>query len=297
MGIHTTDRYLSSGLSLVSVSYDHTLIFLHVPKTGGSTLNHVVDWNYERVYRMQYYHQIADFVALPAAQKRQYDCLRNGFYYGIHEHLPQQATYIAMLRHPIDRFVSAYYYTMARRRREGLPDPDASMEQLLEQEPFQAHMQLSLLRGAASIDEALHTPLQAGDVGRAQQHIEDHFALAGVLDYYDQSLLLMQRKLGWSRVFYSRRNTRRAATPPLPATLQRELEAICEPALEFYAWATQRLEAEIAAQGEAFATDLADLRRSNQRFERFYRLSAPLRGTPLWKSLRRSARQLLRSGD
>ena len=35
-----------------------TLIFLHIPKAGGSTLYHVLDWNYDHPYTITVYKQI-----------------------------------------------------------------------------------------------------------------------------------------------------------------------------------------------------------------------------------------------
>lgn len=274
---------------------DHTLIFLHIPKAGGSTLNHIVDWNYKHVYKMQYYHQIPTFVALSDSEKRRYDCVRDGFFVGIDQYLPQQTTYITMLRQPVERFLSAYYYTMARRKREGLPNPDSSIEQFLAQEPFQAHMQLSLLRGGDTIDEALHTPLGPDALETAQRHVETRFAVAGVLDYYDESLILMKQALGWSRAYYARRNVNRdrPQAQDLSPDVRRLVETACEPEFELYDWAKKRLEAVLAQQGDDFQAELARLRQANRRFETLYTLTAPLQNTPVWKLARRTARQLL----
>ena len=279
----------------MSQPYDQMLIFLHMPKVGGSTLNHIIDWNYNHVYKMQYYRQIEPFIALTDAEKRRYDCLRNGFFFGIDQYIPQKTTYITMLRHPVERFLSAYDYTMARRKREGLPDADSSIEQFLEQEPFQAHMQLSVLRGGPTIDDALHTPLGAEALEVAQQHLETRFAVTGVLDYYDESLILMKRALGWSRIYYARRNvnTERSQVHDLPAHVQHVIEAACAPEFELYEWAKQRMEAKLAALDDDFHAELADLRRANRRFERLYHLAAPVRNTPVWKLARSAARRIV----
>jgi hypothetical protein len=270
------------------------VIYLHVPKTGGTTLSHILDWNYPRVHVINHYDQIPPFLALPDDEKRGYDCLRGQIFYGFHAYLPQPATYITMLRHPVKRFVSQYHYTMARRKRENMPDSDLTMEQFLESEPFQAHMQLSLLRGGTSIDDALKTPLGADTLAVAQAHVEAHFTLAGVLDYYDEMLVLMKRALGWSRAYYARRNTRTEAAPPLTDAQRRLVEAACAPDLELYEWVKARMESTLARQGDDFHAELAALKRKNRLFGFAHAIAEPLHRTPIWNTMRGAAKRVLR---
>lgn len=270
------------------------MIYLHIPKTGGTTLSHILDWNYRQVYVINHYDQIPPLLAWSDDEKRRLDCVRGQIFYGLHQYLPQTATYTTMLRHPVKRFVSQYYYTMDRRKREGMADADLTMEQFLESEPFQAYMQLALLRGGATIDEALRTPLGPDALATAKRNIETHFTLAGVLDYYDEMLVLMKRSLGWTRAYYARRNTRAEATPPLTGDLRRRVEQACELDMELYEWVKQRLENTLAEQGDDFQAELATLRRQNRVFGLAYQIAEPLQKTPVWKAMRKTARRLLR---
>ena len=270
------------------------LIYLHIPKTGGTTLSHILDWNYPRVHVINHYDEIPPFLALSDDEKRAYDCLRGQIFYGIHESLPQSATYITMLRHPVKRFVSQYHYTMARRKRDNMPDADLTMEEFLASEPFQAHMQLSLLRGGKSIEDALKTPLGVDALSVAQAHVESHFTLAGVLDYYDEMLMLMKRALGWSRAYYARRNTRSELTPPLTDPQRRLVEKACEPDLELYEWVKARMESTLVGQGDDFRAELAALKRANRLFGLAHAIAEPLHSTPVWNTMRGAAKRILR---
>ncbi len=69
-----------------------TLIFLHISKAGGSTLHHILDWNYEHTHTISVYKQIPPLIALPDAEKRQIQCLKGMVFYGIHQYLPQDCT-------------------------------------------------------------------------------------------------------------------------------------------------------------------------------------------------------------
>jgi hypothetical protein len=228
------------------------VIHLHLGKTGGTTLAHILDWNYSHIHVITHYDQIPPLLALSDEEKRRCDCLRGQFFYGIHQYFPQPAVYITIMRHPMKRFISQYYYTMERRRRQNLPGQDLTMEQFLDSEPFQAYMQLCLLRNTGSIEEALHTPLAPDAVAEAKRNIETHFVVAGTLDYYDESLILMKRALGWSRAFYARRNTGTTASKPISDSMRRRVERTMEPELEVYEWVETRLKATLAEQDDSF---------------------------------------------
>src|SRR6478735_12055948 len=122
------------------------LIFLHIPKTGGSTLNPILDWNYDnKSFEITRYPQIDTFLALSDAEKLQYRVLRGQIYYGLHQGIPEACQYISILRHPYKRLISQYFYLNVRKAKLGEALTDMPFEQFLEHEPFQAYMQLNLL--------------------------------------------------------------------------------------------------------------------------------------------------------
>ncbi len=90
------------------------LIFLHIPKTAGTTLNRIIEWQYNplSIFTMDPYRIRATperLKQLPEARRRRLRMVRGHFYYGVHEYLPQGSTYITMLREPVARFLSSYY--------------------------------------------------------------------------------------------------------------------------------------------------------------------------------------------
>lgn len=275
-----------------------TLIFLHISKAGGSTLNHILDWNYDRTRTITVYKQIPPLIALPDEEKRQIQCLKGMVFYGIHHYLPQECEYITILRHPIDRVISHYYHLFARKRRLGEPIHDMSLEDVLELEPFWTTYQLRLLVGGSTIESVLHDPLPEHALEIAQQNLARHFVMAGVLDYYDETLLLMKHTCGWTRAFYARQNIgqRRAPRGDISAATRRRLEQDCALEMQLYQYVKQQTETLIAQQGPGFQTELTKLRQANTRFERLYRVAEPLRNTPLWGWARRLARGINQRG-
>src|SRR5947208_10260939 len=95
------------------------LIFLHIPKTAGTTLNRILERQYSplAIFTMDPYRIRATaerLKRLPERRRRRLRVVRGHLFYGIHESLPQGATYITLLREPVARFLSSYYFILRR---------------------------------------------------------------------------------------------------------------------------------------------------------------------------------------
>src|SRR6266581_2281326 len=95
------------------------LIFLHIPKTAGTTLNRIIEWHYNplSIFTIAPYGIRATaerFKTLSEQRRRRFRVVRGHLFYGIHEFLPQGATYITLLREPAARFLSSYYFILRR---------------------------------------------------------------------------------------------------------------------------------------------------------------------------------------
>src|SRR6266403_3878281 len=95
------------------------LIFLHIPKTAGTTLNRIIEWQYNplSIFTIDPYGIRATterFKTFSEQRRRRLRVVRGHLFYGIHEFLPQAATYITMLRDPVARLLSTYYFILRR---------------------------------------------------------------------------------------------------------------------------------------------------------------------------------------
>lgn len=118
-------------------SGDGTLIFIHIPKSGGTSLRSAL----AKVYRSQeraYLYPPTDlagaetpeaFAARPEAERRRVRLVIGHLHYGVHASIPGPWRYVTMLRDPIDRVISLYYHFLSLPRVRS--DSRAAMERTL----------------------------------------------------------------------------------------------------------------------------------------------------------------------
>ena len=95
-----------------------TIIFLHIPKTAGSTLHTILQKQYpgDQLCHLKgdphIDTAITNFKSMDSTQKKQIRLLTGHFEFGIHQWLPQTAVYFTLLRHPVERVLSYYYFIL-----------------------------------------------------------------------------------------------------------------------------------------------------------------------------------------
>jgi hypothetical protein len=189
----------------VSTLVPRPLIFLHVPKAAGSTLQEIIARQYAGGSSFVFTgdrERYQGFIDLPERERAAYDLLLGHVQFGIHDHLPDPATYITMLRDPIDRVVSHYHFILARPEHylhESLKRKGYSLRDwLLEDHPLVLdNFQLRWL---------LPTPfaeVPPGGITRsmfdeARWNLENAFSVIGLVEYFADSLACFERAFGWS---------------------------------------------------------------------------------------------------
>jgi Galactose-3-O-sulfotransferase len=191
------------------------LIFLHIPKTAGTTLNRIIERQYSpfAIFTIDPHRIRATterLKRLPEERKRRLRVVRGHLPYGIHEFLPQGATYITLLREPVARVLSAYYFVLRRPlnplhrklKRERL-----RIEDCLRLFPDRQNLQCRFIAGVehtAINDERL--------LEIAKENLARSFSVVGLSERFEESLMLMARTFAWEIPFYE--NCRVAKTRP-----------------------------------------------------------------------------------
>ncbi|MEO7167963.1 MAG: sulfotransferase family 2 domain-containing protein [Spartobacteria bacterium] len=191
------------------------LIFLHIPKTAGTTLNRIIERQYSpfAIFTMDPHRIRATaerFKHLSEARRRQFQVVRGHLLYGIHHFLPQGATYMTMLREPVARVLSAYYFVLRR--------PLNPLHRRLKRERLRVedcvrlfpHRQNSQCRFLAGVEDTGSCDERTLDI--AKEHLTKSFSVVGIAERFEESLMLMAKTFDWEVAFYE--NHKVAKTRP-----------------------------------------------------------------------------------
>lgn len=279
-------------------------VFVHMPKAGGTTLQDIIQRQYPlaatwdiRGESMELLQSSVDRLRhMPERDRETIACVKGHVPFGIHRWLPGTPRYVTMLRDPIQRNVSDYFFALntpghmlfERMRRDRLSLKDFV---LLRDEQGLSDICCRLLSGAVSWDRlAPLLTLPAGALATAKENLERCFAVVGITERFNESLLLLQSAFGWKDVRYERVNVTR--DKPAEVTLTgEELDAIRlynGRDIELYELAMQLMDTRIAEQGAGFEARVRRFRQENARYQRWRRLR---RAVPKW--LRKAKLMLL----
>lgn len=273
---------MNSTVSAIRVA-PNLLINFHIPKTGGTTLNILLRANFPGAAyfdakvggsRSAFWTEPAEgieraFRLLPPEKQSAVRCVSGAHLpMGVHTVFGRPAEYITILRDPIDRVVSNYYYT--RDNMIGRDPRLGTLEGYIESRiDFGAeNFQVRILSGAAELDpgndaERVARPfaeVEPRHLEMAKRNIDAHFLAAAPLADFTALVLMLRRLYGWEwrRTLFDRINPtkgRAKLADIAPATLRR-IEELNRFDIDLYRWVEARFRSQIEELGPSFAREL-----------------------------------------
>lgn len=245
-----------------SPTHPAALIFLHIPKTAGTTLNRIIEWQYDPrlIYTVDPYQIRATasrLKTLSEARRRRLRVVRGHLLYGIHECLPQGGTYITMLRDPVKRVLSSYQFILRRPLHplhRKLKAKGIGVEEFLKFTANRQNLQTKMLAGVPYVG-----PCDEQTLARAKEHATKSFRVVGISERFHESLLLIASSFGWDIPYYENRKVSKNRPAVDPATV--ELIRQHNPYdLELYEFGRQRFEEDMVRNADAIARTAAALK-------------------------------------
>lgn len=255
---------------------DRLHFFLHIPKTAGTTLSEVLAANYPAKSILEAYDHAA-YRRIRALDARSIAGLRlmlgHIFIHDYEEFFGGEVPLAAFtfLREPVARVVSEYHFLRSwpgQHLYTMMNEEDISLAQFVETNRQQLrHHGKNLM--TKSLCGAQKNDTDEAMLERAWSNLSERFACFGLVERFDESLLLLGQALGLSTLFYDRRNVNpdRPARQDLNPATRKIIEDHNALDLELYARAASLLDARIKAQGEPFQARLRTFRKVNERFQ------------------------------
>jgi Sulfotransferase family len=246
--------------------HNRPLIFLHIPKTAGTTLRAIVNRQYpgNSILWGSGFELRELLRTLPEHRKRAIRVLQGHMPFGLHAYLPDPAQYITMLRDPIDRTISTYYFIKRRPRNrlhKQVVDMNMSLRDFVRSgvAPRASNQQTRAISGLRDTDVSIR------DLDLAKRNLAMYFCAVGITEQFDESIVMFKRVLGWHDIQYTRRNVTkdRPCTSELPHSTLKLIEKHNIFDMELYEFAKKKFDDVLREQDSMFWNEVCNLRRLN----------------------------------
>jgi len=260
------DRALKKGLEQAATASDVSssvtpdapvVLFLHIPKAGGSTLGEYVynqccapnashdDPLNAGVAYLEYGFLKPDELVVPEhvvnlLGRPDLRAVIGHFWFGLHEHIARPCRYITLLRDPLERVVSLYYFAKLQ--------DTMSLEEFARKPPFR-EVDNDQTRRIAGVNPPAGECTRA-TLDLARENLRRHFDVVGTTERMDETLAQLNVKLGWNREVVSiprNVNTERPKSSLLTPEAVDAIRARNELDYELWRYASELLDESIGA--------------------------------------------------
>jgi hypothetical protein len=206
-----------------SQSGPRVLVFLHLPRTAGTTLARFLRSKFAPAEVFHPYLAAGETLAeqlpaLRALSRRTRDRLRlvlaGHAEFGQHEALGSSVRYLTVTRNPVDRVVSTYRFLHDH------PDDPLYPQVVGEGMSLASFVRSKSAKGINDwqVRCLAGVPRNAPEWGsdvleKAKRNIEEHFAVVGVTERFPEMIVLLGRLFGWRDLHYATLNTSSSTAP------------------------------------------------------------------------------------
>jgi hypothetical protein len=257
----------------------YTLVFIHMPKAAGSTLQRIIDRQYSGlktfdidgngIPRVQA--SIDHLRSMSEAERAELRCVKGHVPYGIGKWLREPVRYISMLREPVARAISDYNFAAGDPAHNLYKEVNEKSMSLLQYVEMRARLGLAnlytrMLGGCVNWENlALSGALPQSALESAKENVRK-CACVGITERFDESVLLFKKKLGWSGCNYVRQNvtpSKRIGRQEITGDVEEAIKEYYRLDIELYQYCRDIFYETIQKEGHDFEVELAAFRKEN----------------------------------
>jgi Sulfotransferase family len=235
--------------------HDYCLVFMHIPKTAGTTLYPSLQWSYPPHQTLHIdipkneLHRLEQF---PLEYRSNLRLLHGHFAFGVHKYVPRTCRYVTVLREPVTRVISAYKHVL---KRTGHPYHERVIRGRIDLEEFIQTFWLEEKRNRQirNLCNEYDAPVNQDLLEQAKRNLEG-FLVVGLTERFEETFALIRRTVGLRLPFYVTRNV----GFPLQAS-ERAIQLIREREeldMELYTFAQHLFDERVEAQGSSFGLEV-----------------------------------------
>ena len=249
---------------------DRCVVFVHLPRTGGTTVAKVLDRKYRsRVLHLEtLWKPLASVGDLPFDERAAARVVTGHVHYGVHEYIPRECVYVTMLREPVARIASMYRFIRGNPKHwlhDELVRSEMGLEEFAETaaDPGVDNHQTRLIAGIGSGEFGQpQSELGAEALETAKRNLRA-FGAVGLTERFDESFILLRRALGWRLPMYMSVNAARTEGERLDGRALATIRERNRLDLELYDFGRELFAAAVGQSGASFRRELAAFRALN----------------------------------
>lgn len=223
---------------------DEVLVFLHIPKTAGLSFIQSIQCHFERNEVTVMPQKVIEQQGNPREYLKPYRFIAGHNNYSIQKYLTKKSVFVTMLRHPIERTISAYYHAQR--------DVEHEFHQLALSHDLEGYLENRQVRNAVTnlMSRYLYPDVVWEDIPdhivQLKQRL-DGIRFVGITSMFEESLLTVHHHFGWAynqKVPKLNVNTERKPVEEISYRVRQDIQSMTTIDMELYRHGVMRLTAE-----------------------------------------------------
>lgn len=268
----------------------YPIIFTHVPRTGGTTLNKIFKNNFSTHDQFEFeinhngtaQDSLVLFDKMTAEDKERFLFLNGHINFGIHKYYNQSCTYTTLFRNPINRILSYYHLILIESKH------------FLHKTIIKNRINLTdLLTSKISIEfNNAQVRQLSGETGKcneftlekAIENLEKFYPVFGLTERYDESLVLLSKYFNFLPPYYVLLNKgKNQNTFKVTEKIKQTIYETNQLDIKFYEYAVKKFQKLVDLQGSDFNNDVDKFKKINNFLRKIEIGDLPI-GINCWNS-------------